>query len=371
MALETFQAFALVNDVFKQVTGNEELKAVDTKSLVAMGEQVFSSNDVTENFTNTLLALIGKTVISFRMYRSKLRPIAYGDLEYGLMMQKIKAEMPEAFEDKAYDLEDGTSVDPWIVMKPKARQKFFFNRTPYSFGVTIQRWQLKRAFRGAAELESFISAIFGEVQNKLELSFESLGYMTMNNYIANADDTKQKIQLVTAYNNITGESISATEALAPTNSAFYRFAIATMNKAARRLEEMTDIFNAEGVMRHTPMSEQRFILIDEFYEGLRTTVQWEAFNREYVEKAADIVISRWQNLKNPMDIMLNAKSGEKTVKNVIGFIHDRMGVGVYRKEQEVLTTPINARGRYYNTFWHIEDMWLNDMSENGIYFTLD
>ena len=51
------------------------------------------------------------------------------------------------------------------------------------------------------------------------------------------------------------------------------------------------------------------------------------------------------------------------------FDHDAMGT--FREEETVLTTPVNARAAYYNTFWHERPLWFNDMGENGIVFFLD
>ena len=62
---------------------------------------------------------------------------------------------------------------------------------------------------------------------------------------------------------------------------------------------------------------------------------------------------------------------DKTIENVVGILFDREGIGTFRQEEKVLTTPVNARGAYYNTFWHEKQMWFNDMSENAVIFTLN
>ena len=62
---------------------------------------------------------------------------------------------------------------------------------------------------------------------------------------------------------------------------------------------------------------------------------------------------------------------DKTIENVVGVLFDREAIGTFRQEEKVLTTPVNARGAYYNTFWHEKQMWFNDMSENAVIFTLN
>ena len=369
--METTQIHGIVNEVAEQSMGKTGIAVVDTNSLVAMGQAVLSSQNNTENFVNTLILRIGRTIIDYRMYTSRLRPLVFDKLTWGIIVQKVKTAMPKAFEDKAYDLEDGDSIDMFVIMKPKVNQKFFVNRTPYSFGITIQRWQLKRAFTDEVAFSAFLSSIFGEVRNAMELGFERLGYATMANYMVNTADT-QRVHLLTEFNALGLVDKTLTAANAQYNSEFQRYAVGRFNTMAKKLEDMSVEYNAEGEERHSPLKRQRFIAETEFMEALRTTVQWEAFNEKYVEKVNTIEVNHWQNPKEPRQIIATDETGsEETMSNIVAFMHDTEALGVYLKEEEVLTTPVNARGRYYNTFWHLEQMWMNDMSENGIVFLLD
>lgn len=364
----TEQIYTLVNGAAEQTMGKQALEVVDTNSFVSLGNVILSQKEMTENFCNALILRIARTIVSFRMYDSRLKPIIFDDIRWGAIVQKLKVEMPEAVEDEAYDLVDGESVDMYVIRKPKVNQKFFVNRTPYSFFITIQRWQLRRAFMNESAFGAFVSAIFGEVRNKLEVSFETLGYMTIANFMANTKPAQQ-VKLVTEYNAATGNSITPANALH--DNAFLRYAIATMNKIAFRMETMSVLYNQEGFTRHTPISMQRFLINVEFSEAMRTVVQYEAFHEQYVTKAASIEVPHWQNPEQPLSIEVTDSTGATVnMDRIVGFIHDRDALGVYRKEDEVLTTPVNARGRYTNTFWHEEQMWFNDLSENGVVFLL-
>lgn len=363
------QIYTIVNEINSQRMGEKAIAVVDTNSFISLGNEILSSQDNTEGFLNTLVQRIAFTIVSYRLYQSILSPIVFGEIEWGAIVQKIKVEMPEAVADDAYDLVDGQSVDMYIVKKPKVHQKFFVNTTPYSFFVTIQRWQLRRAFTSESAFGAFISAIFGEIRNKLELTFESLGYLAIDNFIANVK-TPQTVNLVSMYNSATSKTLTAQTALF--DNAFLRFAISTMNKVAFRMRTMSKVYNAEGYERHSPLADQRFLTMVDFNEAMKSVVQYEAFHTEYVSKVSNIVLPHWQNAESPFDIDVTDESGTETkISNIIGFIHDRDALGIYRKEQEVLTTPVNARGRYTNTFYHEEQMWFNDPSENGVVFTLN
>ena len=177
------QIYSIVNSIANQAFGNTALTVVDEGDLIALGDTVLSSSTNTENFLNTLVQRIGKTIVSYRRYKSAFSGLVLSDMEYGNIVQKLKVSMPAAEADESYGLTDGYSVDHYKVAKPGVWQKLFTTETPYQLHVTIQRVHLKEAFLSGGAMESFISAIFGEVQNKIEVSLETLGRNALNNFI--------------------------------------------------------------------------------------------------------------------------------------------------------------------------------------------
>ena len=370
--METQQIYNIVNQINTQALGGTLATVIDTASFVSVGQQILESTNLVENFTNELVLRIARSIISFRSYQTKYRPIIFDDLRWGAIVQKIKAEMPVASADDAYDLKDGDSVDMYVVAKPKLHQKFFVNRTPYQFHVTIQEWQLRRAFVSESAFGALISAIFGECQNKLELTFEGLGRSTLNFGIANCLNSPQEIKLLTMYKSAVPDASTLTAESAMFDSGFLRFAVAKMNVYATRLEVMSTLYNAEDFTRHTPKRDQRFATIVDYKEQLATVVQWAAFNERYVDMETGMELPFWQSVEDPFAINVTDADGkEVNGKNIIAVIHDRDALGTYRKEKRVATTPLNAAGLYVNTFWHEEQMWFQDRSENMLVFTLN
>lgn len=371
------QASEIVNEVVSQALGETALSVYSAQGIVSLGNLVLSSTQNTEAFTNTLVQRIGRTIISFRAYRNKLSDMVMDDFQFGAIVQKIKINMPEATEDKVWDLPaDGQSVDQYIISRPQMTQKFFVTRAPYSFFVTIQEDTLEEAFLSETAMGAFIGAIYGEVQNKLEVSLEALGRLTVANFIAEVSKVKngnQVINLVTDFNAFHTEQVTSENAL--TNSEFLRYAVKRIRNIMRMMTEMSTIFNSENVERHTPLEYQRVRLNMDFVSSLETVVEWAAFNDEYVKLAGFTDIAYWQSIDSPNDInLIPASATDNTavqVKNIIGVIHDRDALGTYKKEDKVRTTPVNARALYYNTFWHEKQLWFNDLSENFVVFTLN
>lgn len=373
------QIYPIVNSLFQQMTGRTDIQAVDTNSLVAMGCEVnnLGKNDL---WLNTLARRIGYTIDGYRVYRNKFSDLYRSQMEWGAFVQKITAEMPDAVADKMYDIGkmDGMSVDHYIIANPKVHQRIFDKETPYSFFITMSTKLLRDAFLSASAMQAFINQIFGKVQNKIEFVLEELARIAVANYVINLS-AAQEYHLVTIYNNLKGTTVT-------TNSAkfdgdFLRFAIGFINAISAKMETMSVLYNADKFDRFTPQSDQRLYMLGDFMTMAETIVSYEAFNPEYVTAKPNIVIPYWQASGTNQDMTnwgsISAIQGttregvERDITNLIGILFDRDAIGTYREEEDVLTTPVNARAAYYNTFWHEKQLWFNDMSENGVAFYLD
>ncbi|MBQ5768377.1 MAG: hypothetical protein IIV94_05765, partial [Clostridiales bacterium] len=211
--MNTNQIYTIVNSAVDQAIGDSGITAIDTQSLISLGNVVLDSSTNTEAFLNTLAQRIGRTIYRFRDYNNKFKDMLVSDMEWGAILQKIRVEMPVAEADQMYTLTDGQSIDHYVVAKPKAHQKLFVTRTPYQFKITIQRETLKEAFLSAEAMGSFIALVFGEVRNAIELALESLGRLTLAAAISEAGQTTQTINLVSDYNHDTGSTLTAATAL--------------------------------------------------------------------------------------------------------------------------------------------------------------
>lgn len=374
--MTTQQIYALVNSVNSQAYGESALAVTDLAGLVSLGQTVLSSNTNTEAFLNTLAQRIGKTIIDYRKYMNKLRGLVIDDFEYGAILQKIKIRMPEAEEDESYGLEDGKSVDHYKISKPDVIQKLFVSRTPYQFHITIQRNHLKEAFLSEVAMGSFISGVFGEVQNAIEKSLEDLGRACINNFFA---ESTHKMDLVTAYNtemNLSGTGAIPAGIGALHSKEFVNYAMARINETIDKLEDMTSIFNDGTVQRFTPAGDQRILVNSIFMRRAETVTQYAAFHDKFVSIDGAVVKTNfWQSSKPGEELNVNIKRSsdgtETAIQNIIGCIHDREALGIYKLQEDVLTSPVNAAGMYYNTYWHEQQLWFNDLSENFVYFTLN
>lgn len=372
--MTTEQIYTLVNEVNAEAFGTNALTAVDTSSLISLGNTVLSSSTNTEAFLNVLAQRIGRTILRFRDYRNKLGDMVLNDFEYGAILQKIKVVMPKAEEDEMYTLTNGQSVDHYKVNKPDVVQKLFVTRTPYQFHITIQRKTLKEAFLSETAMGAFIGVVFGEVRNALEASLENLGRVTLATAIAETAGTTRMINLVSLYNSTYSPSPALDEVTAQASPEFMRWAMGIINTYIDGMQDMSVLYNNGDFETFTPKEDMRVKILSSFNRKLQTVVEYAAFHDQFVRPDIDFqTINYWQSAQDPSYINIKRPSDDDTVSrgNVIALIHDRDAMGVYKVDEEVLTSPVNAAGSYYNTYWHEMQLRFIDLSENFICFTLN
>ncbi len=372
--MTTEQIYTLVNEVNAEAFGNNAISVVDTSTLISLGNTVLSSSTNTEAFLNTLAQRIGRTILRFRDYRNKLSDMVLNDFEYGAILQKIKVIMPQAEEDQMYDLTDGQAIDHYVVAKPQVDQRLFVTRTPYQFHITIQHETLKEAFLNESAMGSFIAAVFGEVRNSIEVSLENLGRVTLATAIAETAGTTRIIDLVSEYNSLYNPSPALDAVTCQNDPDFMRYAIYRINTVVDGMQDMSVLYNNGDFETFTPKEDMRVKIISSFMRRLETVVEYAAFHDQFVKPDVTFTtINYWQAAQDPMDIKIKRPSDNDSVSrgNVVALIHDRDAMGVYKIDENVLTTPVNAAGAYYNTYWHEKQLRFIDLSENFVAFTLN
>lgn len=371
--MTTEQIYSLVNTVNSEAFGHSAMVVTDTSSLISLGTTVLSSSTNTEAFLNTLAQRIGRTILRFRDYRNKLGDMVLNDFEYGAILQKIKVHMPEAELDESYDLIDGNTVDHYKIAKPSVDQKLFVTRTPYQFHITIQRVHLKEAFLSPEAMGAFIGVIFGEVRNAIEISLENLGRVTLATAIAEYSSSRE-IPLVTDYNTEYNPGTPLTAAEALHNEEFLRYAIMRMMTMIDAIQDASELYNDGSMVTFTPREDVRMRVISEFQRRIESNVLYAAFNERFVDIPEGYTkLNFWQAAQTPYNVNIKRPSDDAAtaVNNVVAILYDRDAMGIYKIDEEVATSPVNAAGLYYNQYWHEKQLRFIDLSENGVIFTLN
>ena len=368
------QIYSLVNAVNNQALGTNDQAVIDSASFIDYGTGILSSSTNTEQFLSALMLVLARTYDTYRPYEASLRDLMVSGDEWGQIYRKIDAEVPDFVDDETYKLEDGQSVDQWVVRKPTAKQKLFWKKSVYSNYVTISRELLKGAFRSEGEFAAFVRMVFGKMRTKKDFSAENLARLAIGNYagsLIQQNKTAQIHHLITLYNDASGKAL-ATQAEAHLDPDYMAFASGYIQLQSDRMSHLSTLYNAEGAERHTPLKDQKLLVFDEFANSMRYTLEYKAFHDEMVRLRNYISVPYWQSADARGKINLKVDESHTVEQdNIVAFLFDRFALGTFRNNEETHTTPLNARARYYNTFDFADQIWYNDLSENAVLFVED
>ena len=380
--MEVKQIFTLINGITSEITGKTDLVKEDLSNIVDVGKELFTATDV-DNYVKSLVNRVGKTIFVNRKYSGKVPSVVMDSWEFGSVLQKINADLPEATENESWELVNGTSYDPNIFYKPTVSAKFFNSKTTFEIPLSFTEKQVKESFNSSSELNAFISMLYNAVEKSMTVKIDSLVMRTINNMIANTFDSDtmgvRAVNLLKAYNNAMGLSganvLKSDKAI--TNKDFLRFASMQIALYADRLGTMSTLFNAGGKERFTPKDMLHIVLLSDFAEGAKIYLESDTFNKDLVKLPIAETVPYWQGSgksfsftdvsKINVQIAKGSTKKDVTLSGVIGVMFDRDALGVCNLDRRV-TTNYNPKAEFFSNWYKFDAGYFNDLNENFVLF---
>ena len=366
----------LVNLATKEALGAEAIQTEDLTNVVDMGEAIFNANAV-DAYVRSLVNHIGKVVFVNRPYSGSAPSVLMDGWEFGSVLEKITAELPEASENETWNLQDKQSYDPNIFYKPTVEAKFYNKRVTFEIDVSITERQVKQSFSSATQLNAFVSMIYNEVDKAMTIKIDSLVMKTIVNMIsvtmtdANAN---RAVNLLSLYNSEIAPATPLTAAKALYNLDFIKFASYKMKLYATRLGTISRLFNIGGKARFTPRDLLHIVMLEEFKSSADVYLQSDTFHNEFVKLPEAEGVAYWQGsgtdyaFASTSKIMVKDAKGNSTTKTgILAVMFDRDALGVCNKDKRV-TTDYNAKAEFYNNFYKFDCEYFNDTNENFVVF---
>ena len=336
---------------------------------------------------------IGRIKYVDRTYAGTAPNILHDSWEYGSIMQKVRAEVPEFQEntswklgdiyadananDKVPGIVDYKELDPYILSLPTAQVKFYNSKITYEAPITITEMQLKSAFTSASEMSRFVAMIENRISLKMTLSTDALIMRTINNLIAlKVNAGTNVINLLSAYNTAAGTSLTAAQALR--NTEFLRYASKTMALMKDYLKTAGSNYNESDYITFTPADRLKFVVLSEFAKDMETYLYADTYHNEFVKMDGYSTVPFWQAQGTTMNdfttrstINVKATDGTNEVEvnqaGVVGIMFDVEAAAVCNENYRV-TSAYNPRGEYTNYFYKWDAQYMNDVQENAIVF---
>lgn len=392
------QIYKLINSVSREVLGRTDIVTEDLTGIVDLGVEVLNQNAV-DNYVKSLVNHIGKVIFVNRPYAGKVPSVLMDAWEFGSVLEKISADVPEAEENDTWNLTDGKSYDQDVFHKPTVTAKFFNSNVTFEVPVSITERQVKESFSNAAQLNGFISMIYAAVEKSMTIKADALIMHTINNMIAetvladavafggsagdltdahlSSASTARCVNLLKLYNDKTGAETPLTAAKAITDPDFIRFASYVMGTYADRLQSISTVFNVGGKERFTPKDMLHVVLLSDFAKAAQTYLYSDTFNRGDVLLPQAETVPFWQGSGKNYEFAstgnINIKeSGGKAVKisGVLGVMFDRDALGVCNLDRRV-TTNYNAKAEFFNNYYKFDAGYFNDTNENFVVFFIE
>ena len=397
----TFQDIsAVLAEINKAATGQEPTsEIIDTSSFVSVAEATRRVGY--DNLTQAITQVLTRTIFAVRPYRAQMRGLERSGSEWGNHVRKINFFDTDPIKDNSFSLPEngssgsetyGGSTDQWIISRPRLMQTNYYGVTNYSRMYTKGLVQLYSAFQGPDQLADFWAGMSTHMANQIEQDRENLARMLVVNRMAGTPSTAPAavIYLLDDYNAETGLELTATTVFKPDNFPdFARYAFARINDVSDMLRARTINWHQNWhigstpriFMRHTPYDRQHLYLSSRLQRQIGARVLADTFNSGMLQYRDMELVPYWQTPDERETVKVKpittTTAGEAQamatnvgLANIVGVLFDDDAIGYTPIDSQVLATPVNARSRYVNFWYHYGWRWYNDFTENAVLFLL-
>ena len=388
--MKVTQLHELVNVATKETLGTETVVNEDLSNIVDIGKEIINTDNV-DNYVKKLVNHIGKVVFVNRAYKGGVPSVFMDSWEYGSILEKISADLPQATENETWELENGKDYSPDVFYKPSVSAKFFNSLVTFEIPLSFTEKQVKESFSSKEQLNGFISMLQTSVENAITIKFDSLIMRTINNMIAEtlANDldadkdgvlnftngTLRAVNLLEGFNANRTAPNKVTVANAFSNADFIKYATYQIGLVSERMARMSTLFNVGGKERFTPKDYQRIVMLSDFLASSEIYLLADTQNADKAKLPQNIdTIPYWQGsgktyaYDDVSRINVKTSSGKTVnVTGVIGCIFDKDALGVTNLDRRV-TTNYNPKAEFYTNFYKFDAGFFNDLNENFVVF---
>ena len=413
--LTTKDGYALMNELVRQATGQASQAVIDASTFVSAGETLMASG--TENIMNALSLVIGRTLAAVRPYNARLRTLnALNTGVYSHRIRKISYYAEDALPSGYFNTDlytnfadgytsgdnGGSSTKSQYEQHPAMPLEVNFGgSTTWQDCITMYEDKLEQAFRDVESFNAFIEGILVEHGNAIESQKEAWNRMTLlsaiasRNYLAaNSIVPSAVINLTTEFNTFYNTSYTSAQLRSTYLKEFLEFMVAKIKETSDRFEERGTAFHDPltktvggvnySILRHTPKDRQRLYLFNPLLRMAEATVMPEIFGPGYldIEKQFERV-EYWQTngseTQRPQVVFNSAyldadgtqhATGTQTIDFVVGVLADEDSMMTDFQLEKALTSPLESRKGYRNTWLSFAKNSIIDQTENLVVFIM-
>lgn len=377
------QIYQIINSITSEELGLQTVLAEDLSNIVDIGNEIFDATSV-DNYVKSLVNHIGKVIFVNRPYSGSVPSVLMDGWEYGSVLEKITAEIPEATENESWELTDGASYDPNIFYKPVVSAKFFNKRVTFEVPMSFTEKQVKESFSSAEQLNGFMSMLYNAVDKSMTIKVDALVMRTINNMVGetvyadyasaslSSKSGVKAVNLLYLYNTKYSKSLTAAAAI--TDPDFIRFASYEMGVYASRLTKISTLFNIGGKDRFTPSDLLHVVMLSDFRKAANVYLQSDVFHNELSALPNAEEVPFWQGsgtsygFSDISNIKITTASEHSVdISGVLCVMFDRDALGVTNLDRRV-TTNYNPKAEFFSNWYKFDAGYFNDTNEQFVVF---
>ena len=421
MSINRKDGYALMNAVMAQLTGQDSFSVIDAQGFMDAGKiaMTYSTDEIFNALTIVGARLFTATrpykaplwlidSISSGYFNNRIRKISYYStwaLPSGAFNTDLMTNFADGYGNDASGENPAGTKDQYEQHPVHPLEMNFANSIVWQDCITRYEDQIKIAFSNEDEWARFWAGVLTEKGNDIEQRKEAhnrttlLSRMAIAGAIGDANSAIKTlgtvVDLTAAYN--TGAQLRTTylkEFLAFFISEF-KVISNMMTKRSLYYHAAPKLTLADGdhyILRHTPKSEQRFMMYTPIWEQAKAQVMPEIFNTEYLQPEQFESVDFWQTFslsdsnKAAVDFKVTVPGwledmitgGQTTVDTgyeftsdyVLGVLFDKDAVLTDFQFEAARTTYPEARKNYVNTWFDFGLGSVGDPSENFIVFVM-
>lgn len=381
------QIYSLMNNVTSEVIGKTDIVKEDLSNVVDLGKEIFDNASV-DNYVKSLVNHIGKVIFVNRPYSGNIPSMLMDSWEFGSVLEKISADIPNATENDSWNLTDGETYSQDVFYKPSVSAKFFNSKVTFEVPMSFTELQVKESFSSVNQLNGFVSMIYNAVDKSMAIKIDSLVMRTINSMIANTVNSEitgeetlathsgiKAVNLLKDYNAKFGTELTVDKAL--TTPEFIRYASYIIGNYKDRLSKISTLFNVGGKERFTPPDMLNIVMLSDFKNSASVYLESDTYHNDLVALPTCESVPYWQasgktySFADTSKIEVAIPNGNTTkdvsVTGILAIMYDRDSMGVCNSDRRV-TTNYNAKAEFYNNYYKFDASYFNDLNENFVVF---
>ena len=420
--------YALMNAVMAQLTGQESFQVVDAQGFMDAGKLAMEYK--TDEIFNALTIVGARLFTATRPYKAplwlidsinsgyfnnRIRKISYYStwaLPSGAFNTDLFTNLADGF-DNGENPSDGTpqsTKDMYEQHPVHPLEMNFMNSSVWQDCLTRYEDQIKIAFTSEDEWARFWSGVLTEKGNDIEQRKEAHNRLTLLSRMGLAAAMGQGatagastvIDLTAGFNAKFGTNYTGAQLRTTYLKEFLAYFVSEFKILSNMMTKRSGYFHvapvltlADGshyILRHTPKSEQRFMMYTPLWEQAKAMVLPEIFNTEYLQPEQFESVDFWQtysmsdSVKAAVDLKITVPGwlediiGNTTGSSdtaftfkpdyVVGCLFDKDAVLTDFQFETARTTPLEARKNYINTWMDFGLGAIGDPTENFVLFVM-